>query len=174
MQRRHPITIRMLCNIFLRSRIPLLEKEGNMPLPLRVTSIPRNIFFLIVGFLLMLASAAAGQVLKTAKPAEQVERHLASDQKLREWSLDENVPDDIKRIKVCRAEEVCSMRFREGETPRMRIRNLVVPLRYEDENISISESFTRQVRQALDNLQDKPGVTVRFIGYTDDAPLTGR
>src|SRR5438093_7106771 len=66
------------------------------------------------------------------------------------------------------------MRVREGEPRRMRLRNLVVPLRYEDENISISESFTRQVRQALDNLQDKPGVTVRFIGYTDDAPLTGR
>ena len=56
----------------------------------------------------------------------------------------------------------------------MRVRNLVVPLRYEDENISISEAFTRQVREALDNLRDKRGVTLRFIGYTDDAPLTGR
>ena len=32
----------------------------------------------------------------------------------------------------------------------------------------------QQVRQALDNLRDKRGLTVRFIGYTDDAPLTGR
>jgi hypothetical protein len=47
------------------------------------------------------------------------------------------------------------MRFKEGETPRMRVRNLVVPLRYEDETIPISEAFTRQVRQALDNLRDK-------------------
>src|SRR2546426_11597715 len=98
MQPPHPLPIRMLCNIFLKSRPPLLEKEGNMPLPLRVTSIPRNIFFLIVGFLLMLASAAAAQVLKTAKPAEQVERHLASDQKLREWWLEVNVPGEIKPI----------------------------------------------------------------------------
>src|SRR5438034_5059964 len=66
------------------------------------------------------------------------------------------------------------MRFKEGETPRMRVRNLVVPLRYEDENIPVSEAFTRQVRQALDNLQDRGGVKVRFIGYTDNAPLTGR
>src|SRR5437867_2790182 len=66
------------------------------------------------------------------------------------------------------------MRFREGETPRMRVRNLVVPLRYEDENIPVSEAFTRQVREALDNLRDKRSVTVRFIGYTDDSPLTGR
>src|SRR5207247_4121808 len=34
--------------------------------------------------------------------------------------------------------------------------------------------FTKQVRQALNNMRDKQGVTVRFIGYTDDAPLTGR
>ena len=71
-------------------------------------------------------------------------------------------------------ETVCKMRFKEGQTPRTRVRNLVAPLRYEDETIPISEAFTRQVRQALDNLRDKQGVTVRFIGYTDDAPLTGR
>src|SRR5438128_4842329 len=118
-------------------------------------------------------SATAGQI-KTAKPGEPVERQLSGDQKFREWSLDPNVADDTKRIKVCRVQDVCKMRFKEGETPRMRVRNLVVPLSYEDENIAISEAFTRQVRQALDNLQDKRGVTVRFVGYTDDAPLTGR
>src|SRR6266581_3595985 len=117
-------------------------------------------------------SATAGQI-KTAKPGEPVERQLSGDQKFREWSLDANVADDIKRIKVCRVEDVCKMRFKEGETRRMRVRNLVVPLRYEDENIPLSETFIRQVRGALDNLRDKRGVTVRFIGYTDDAPLTG-
>ena len=110
---------------------------------------------------------------KTAKPGEPVERHLSDDQKFREWSLDPKVAEDIKRIKVCRVETVCKMRFKEGETPRMRVRNVVMPLRYEDETIPISEAFTRQVRQALDNLRDKPGVTVRFIGYTDNALLTG-
>src|SRR3989475_6478449 len=118
-------------------------------------------------------TAAAGQI-KTAKPVEPVERQLSGDQKFQEWSLDANVADDIKRIKVCRVEDVCKMRFKEGETPRMRVRNLVVPLRYEDENIPVSEAFTRQVREALDNLRDKRGVTVRFIGYTDNVPLTGR
>src|SRR5262245_34945568 len=118
-------------------------------------------------------SSAAGQI-KTAKPGEPVERQLSDDQKFQEWSLDANVADGIKRIKVCRVEDVCKMRFKEGETPRMRVRNLVVPLRYQDENIPISESFIRQVQQALDNVRDKQGLTVRFIGYTDNAPLTGR
>jgi flagellar motor protein MotB len=84
------------------------------------------------------------------------------------------VADDIKRIKVCRMETVCKLRYREGHERRARVRNLVVPLRYESETTPVTEEFTRQVRQALRNLRDKHGVTVRFIGYTDDAPLTAR
>src|SRR5947208_3850499 len=127
---------------------------------------------LIVGLLLMTAPACIGQV-NTAKPGEPVERHLSSDQAFREWSHDSNSTDKTKLIKVCREENVCKMRYREGQTPRTRVRKLVAPLRYEDENTPISDAFTSQVRQALDNLRDKRGVTVRFIGYTDDAPLTG-
>src|SRR6266851_3909924 len=127
---------------------------------------------LIAGFLLMTAPAGVSQV-NTAKPGEPVERHLSSDQTFREWSHDSNSTDKTKLIKVCRAENVCKMRYREGQTPRTRVRKLVAPLRYEDENTPISDAFTSQVRQALDNLRDKRGVTVRFIGYTDDAPLTG-
>jgi flagellar motor protein MotB len=155
----------------------------------------RSLLVALAGFLVITASALAGQFtspfnspfntpaaqvnmpaspFKTTKPGESVERHLPDDQKFREWSLDPKVTEDIKRIKVCRVETVCKMRFKEGETPRMRVRNLVVPLRYEDENIPISEAFIRQIREALDNLRDKPGVTVRFIGHADNAPLTGR
>src|SRR5258708_9539820 len=127
---------------------------------------------LIVGFLMVTAPAGIGQV-KTAKPGEPVERHLSSDQTFREWSHDSNPTDETKLIKVCRVETVCKMRYREGQTPRTRVRNLVVPLRYEGETIPISDAFTKQVRQALYNLREKEGVTVRFIGYPDDAPLTG-
>ncbi len=127
---------------------------------------------LIVGFLMTTAPAGIGQV-NTAKPGEPVERHLSSDQTFREWSHDSNSTDQTKLIKVCRVQAVCKMRYRAGQTPRTRVRNLVAPLRYEDENTPISGAFTRQVRQALDSLRDKRGVTVRFIGYTDDAPLTG-
>src|SRR5258705_4082922 len=125
-----------------------------------------------VELLLMRAPACIGQ-FNTARPGEPVERHLSSDQAFREWSHDSNSTDKTKLIKVCRAENVCKMRYREGQTPRTRVRNLAAPLRYEDENTPISDAFTRQVRQALDNLRDKRGVTVRFLGYTDDAPLTG-
>jgi len=135
-------------------------------------SIQRHLL-LIVGLLIMAAPVGIGQV-NTAKPGEPVERHLSSDQTFKQWSLDPNRTDEFKRIKVCRTETVCKMRYREGQTPRTRVKNLVMPLRYEDENVPIPDAFTRQLQQALNNLRDRQGLTVRFIGYTDDAPLTGR
>jgi flagellar motor protein MotB len=84
------------------------------------------------------------------------------------------VADDIKRVKVCRMETVCKMRYLQGRARRARVKNLVVPLRYEYDNLDVSEHFTEQVRQALSNLRDKRNVAVRFVGYTDSAPLTGR
>src|SRR5260370_18631668 len=65
------------------------------------------------------------------------------------------------------------MRYGEGNTPRMRVGNVVVPMRYEVDTTPFTDAFTKQIRPALGNLRDKRGVTVRFIGYTDDAPLTG-
>src|SRR6476646_8340562 len=135
-------------------------------------SIQRHLL-LIAGFLMMTAPVCIGQV-NMAKPGQQAERHLSSDQTMKQWALNSNQNGDIKQIKVCRVETVCKMRFKEGQTPRTRVKNLVMPLRYEDETVPIPDAFTKQVRQALKNLQDKQGVTVRFIGYTDDAPLTGR
>src|SRR5262249_19706936 len=61
-----------------------------------------------------------GQV-KTVQPGQPVERQLSTEQKFREWALNGNVPDDIKRIKVCRVETVCKMRFKDGQMTRMRV-----------------------------------------------------
>jgi outer membrane protein OmpA-like peptidoglycan-associated protein len=84
------------------------------------------------------------------------------------------VAEDIRRVKVCRMETVCKMRYLEGQARRARVRNLIVPMRYDDETAAVPETFAAQVRQALDNLRDRQNVAVRFIGHTDDVPLTGR
>src|SRR3989449_208453 len=84
------------------------------------------------------------------------------------------VADDIKRIKVCRTETVCKMRYKEGQERRARVRNLVVPLRYEDDTTPISEAFIQRIRESLANLHDKQNLAIKFIGYTDDAPLSAR
>jgi uncharacterized repeat protein (TIGR01451 family) len=84
------------------------------------------------------------------------------------------VPEEIKRYKVCRTERVCKLRYREGHERRARVRNLIAPLRFGEESIEVPEEFIRQVGEALHNLRDEQNVAVKFIGYTDDAPLTGR
>jgi flagellar motor protein MotB len=84
------------------------------------------------------------------------------------------VPEEIKRIKVCRMETVCKLRYQAGHARRARVKNLIAPLHYEDERLGVDEPFLEQIRQALVNLGDKENVTVKFIGFTDDRPLTGR
>ena len=54
------------------------------------------------------------------------------------------VTDDFKRVKVCRVETVCKLRYQEGQARRARVRNLVAPLHYEDETIA----RPRRVHQA--------------------------
>src|SRR5262245_48941368 len=84
------------------------------------------------------------------------------------------VSDDIKRVKICRMQTLCKMTFKEGQERRARVKNLVAPLRYEDEITPVSEDFIQRIRQALTNLRDRQNVTINFIGYTDDAPLAAR
>jgi flagellar motor protein MotB len=82
--------------------------------------------------------------------------------------------EDIKRVKVCRVETVCKLRYKEGHSHRARVKNLVPPLHFDEERIEPDPRFLAQIRQGLSNLSDKRNVTVKFIGYTDDVPLTGR
>ena len=85
------------------------------------------------------------------------------------------VAEEIKRVKVCRMETVCKMRY-QGRPCAARARpepGRAAALRGRDRRRCPKPSST-QVRQALDNLRDKQNVTVSFIGYTDDVPLTGR
>jgi len=83
------------------------------------------------------------------------------------------VPQEIQRVKVCRTETVCKLRYRQGHEHRARVRNLIEPLAY-DESVGVPEDFVRDVARGLEDLREKQGVTVRFIGYTDDSPLDER
>ena len=84
------------------------------------------------------------------------------------------VPHEIERVKVCRMETVCKLRYVDGHAKRARIQNLVAPVYFDAEAINVSDVFIENVRQAFANLEDKGNVVVRFVGYSDDAPLTGR
>lgn len=80
----------------------------------------------------------------------------------------------MKRIKICRTETVCMLRYREGHARRARIRNLIPPLHYEDAAVAVPADFLEQVQRALETLSTRENVTVSFVGFTDSTPLEGR
>jgi flagellar motor protein MotB len=84
------------------------------------------------------------------------------------------IREDFTRIKVCRIETVCRLRFIEGNERRTRVQHLVAPLNFGEDAVEITPAFTDQIRQAFANLRDRHNVQVRFIGYTDDLPLSDR
>lgn len=84
------------------------------------------------------------------------------------------VPHEIKRVKVCRMETVCKLRYIDGHAKRARVQNLVAPLHYDAETIDVNDVFVERVRQGFENLSNKQNVIVKFVGFTDDIPLTGR
>jgi flagellar motor protein MotB len=84
------------------------------------------------------------------------------------------VPGEVNVIKVCRTETVCKLRYKDGQSHRARLRNLIAPLHYDEGMVSVPEEFLQQVGQAMKNLGGKQNLVVKFIGYTDNVPLTGR
>ncbi|HEX7044744.1 MAG TPA: OmpA family protein [Burkholderiales bacterium] len=84
------------------------------------------------------------------------------------------VAEQFNRIKVCRVETVCKLRYKVGHAKRARIRNLVPPLHFDDETTSIPEDYLEKLRQVLRDLEGKQNLTLKFVGYTDNLPLSGR
>ncbi len=94
-----------------------------------------------------------------------------------ESAVDEEVvieAEKLNRIKVCRKETVCKLRYREGSAKRARLRNLVEPLRLAEGEAEIPAEFVRSIKEVLHNLRDKQNVVVRFVGHTDNLPLSDR
>jgi flagellar motor protein MotB len=84
------------------------------------------------------------------------------------------VQEDFRRIKVCRMETVCRLRYLDGQERRTRVQNLVAPLHFDQEAVEVTPEFVEQIGQALRNMSDRHNVLVKFIGYTDESPMTER
>ena len=84
------------------------------------------------------------------------------------------VEHEVQTVKVCRMETVCKLRYVDGHAKRARVQNLVAPLHFAAEGIDVPTQFIANVSEALGNLADKQNVAVRFVGYTDGLPLSGR
>ena len=84
------------------------------------------------------------------------------------------VEQSIDRIKVCRMETVCKLRYVEGHRNRARVQNLIPPLRYSETGIDVPDEFVAGIERALTNMADKQNIVVRFVGYSDTTTLTER
>jgi flagellar motor protein MotB len=84
------------------------------------------------------------------------------------------VEHEVETVKVCRMETVCKLRYVDGHARRARVQNLIAPLYFQSDAIEVSEQFVEQVAAGLRNLADKENVVVKFVGYTDGVPLSGR
>jgi len=84
------------------------------------------------------------------------------------------VSREVNRIKICRTETVCKLRYKDGHAHRARIKNLISPLHYDKGMLSVPEGFLEQIRQGIIQLGDKQNLVVKFTGYTDNHPLQGR
>jgi len=84
------------------------------------------------------------------------------------------VPREVNRVKICRTETVCKLRYRDGHAHRARIKNLIQPLHYDKGMLSVPDEFLQQVKQAMKNLDSKQNLVIKSIAYTDNTPLQGR
>ena len=84
------------------------------------------------------------------------------------------VPFEVNRIKVCRTETVCKLRYKAGHSHRARIKNLIAPLHYDEGFADVPDVFLGQIRRAFANFNGKQNLVVKFIAYTDNMPLKGR
>jgi flagellar motor protein MotB len=84
------------------------------------------------------------------------------------------VSHEVNRVKVCRTETVCKLRYRDGYAHRARIKNLIQPLHYDKGMLSVPDDFLQQVAQAVKNFDSKQNLVIKSIAYTDNTPLKGR
>jgi flagellar motor protein MotB len=84
------------------------------------------------------------------------------------------VSREVNRIKVCRTETVCKLRYKDGHAHRARIKNLISPLHYDKGMLGVPEEFLLQVRRAMAHLGGKENLIIKFTAYTDNIPLQGR
>ncbi|MCQ3828432.1 OmpA family protein [Microbulbifer elongatus] len=77
----------------------------------------------------------------------------------------------LNRVQVCRQETVCKLRYTAGSDQRARLKNLVSPLRLQPGQADLPMPFVRRIQEVRNTLQDKPNLTIHFVGHTDGGAL---
>nr|WP_277610907.1 OmpA family protein [Microbulbifer celer] len=97
-------------------------------------------------------------------------RYFELDQQAREAQRRAEAAQ-LNRVKVCRQETVCKLRYTAGADKRARLKNLVSPLRLAPGQIDLPRAFVRRIQEVRNTLLDKPNLRIHFVGHTDGKPL---
>ncbi|MBT8339933.1 MAG: hypothetical protein KJP07_07965, partial [Desulfatitalea sp.] len=144
------------------------------------------------------ANAAAAEGVREIDHGAAAEMHLPGDRTMTPWRHD---PDrgkarqgDIQpnqaegdpeaatekqdkrphRIKVCRSETVCKLRYQADHVHRAQVKHLIAPLCYDRDALKVSDAFVARIRQAMANLDSKRNLVIHFTAHMDSAALNDR
>jgi len=80
--------------------------------------------------------------------------------------------DATRRIEVCRVQERCIFKRRAGVVKKAQIRHSIKPLTVTEDSLNVPGAYLQQIRRLLNEYNDRQGLQLRFVGHTDNAPLT--
>src|SRR5437867_7914288 len=120
---------------------------------------------LLIPGLLMTASVVVAQVGE-AKPAEQVERHLSSDQKFQLWS------QDPKQLDSERGDRIETRQVTGEKLETVKLKNVVPPIHFESGVAKIPPEYVDKLAKILQSMRYRKNVRVHFVGHADSQRLS--
>jgi len=129
-------------------------------------------------------AAHANETRASALYGESTEHQLPTGQMIRSWlhepkrsAKNQRTSTELRqvnRVKICRTETVCTVRYKDEDSQHIRIKNQIKPLYYDKGTVIVPNDYIQQIQQVLTTLHGKGNLTVRITGYTDNSPLTER
>src|SRR4029453_1020411 len=120
----------------------------------------KNRYPILIAGLLMTASVVIAQVGET-KPAEQVERHLSSDQKFQLWSQDPKQLDSERGDRI----EIRQVTGEKLET--IKLKNVVPPIHFESGVAKIPPDYVDRLARILERMWYRTKLRAPFGGPAD-------
>ncbi|GIX21592.1 MAG: hypothetical protein KatS3mg121_0375 [Gammaproteobacteria bacterium] len=120
---------------------------------------------------------AAEPIADNATPAGRARNRRVEVQvwydEIEERRVQERVEKDpgLRQVPVCRRVERCLYKRKQGQRRRIQVVGAVPPLHYDGTQVELDERHLIRIRDALAELRDLPGLSLRVVAHTDNLPL---
>src|SRR5262245_40269842 len=112
---------------------------------------------ILIAGLLITGSLSAAPVDETT-PAEQVERHLSTDQLFRQWS------QDPSQLDTQRGDRLEVRQVPEEKLETVKLKNVVPPIHFESGVAKIPPDYVDKLAKTLESMPYRTNVRVHFVG----------